>query len=699
MQKPNGYDSTKSMTPEEWYDLEELKDNLVKELTPSKNGFYVCPLCGSGNGKNQTGALRLYGDGDTKDYWKCHKCGESGDIVDLVAKRDNISEREATLELIKKYKPHKAKRESTARRDFQPFTGSDKSAAQESGKDEDQPPVRSFAGKLAAWHSVLKGSAGEAYLRRRGITEETMNRFNLGFDSAHQCITFPYDKAGSYYSSRSISDTAEIKHRKPSTSEAGPEPIFNAAALYQDQPCFIVESQLCAISICQEGGYAVAIGGVGGVSKLRSLKDKPAALLILALDNDEAGEKGQAELAEILREKEIRFLEYNVAGDCKDPNELLQKNPEALRGSIAAAIEMSKAMLAEESEKERKEYEAQTAAAGFGRFLGFLDENGNRPPIPTGFNNLDRVLNGGLTAGLYIMGAISSLGKTSWILNIADNIAAAGRDVLYFSLEMSRNELIAKSISRYSFRAAGEAHAPEEDAFSTFEVLNCRGRRSITMDQEIILDKAFQAYKEGPGARMWIFEGVGDFGVNDISQRVDEHIRITGRRPVVFIDYLQILAPEDPRSTDKQNTDKAVVELKRLSAKYDIPIFSISSLNRQNYSEPITMAAFKESGAIEYGSDVLIGIQLYGIGYQPGEKQQAHAARIREIIEKAEKDQKIDIEIKVLKNRNGGRGGSGRLLFNKKYNFFSEVPDGFVYSDSPDPFADGAEKDDDVPYL
>ena len=120
----------------------------------------------------------------------------------------------------------------------------------------------------------------------------------------------------------------------------------------------------------------------------------------------------------------------------------------------------------------------------------------------------------------------------------------------------------------------------------------------------------------------------------------------------------------------------------------DVPVFSISSLNRLNYSEPITMAAFKESGAIEYGSDVLIGIQLYGVGYEPGEKQNAHTARVRELVEKAEKDAQADIEVRVLKNRNGCRGGSGRLLFDKKYNFFSEVPEGFSYSDSPTPFDD-----------
>ena len=53
----------------------------------------------------------------------------------------------------------------------------------------------------------------------------------------------------------------------------------------------------------------------------------------------------------------------------------------------------------------------------------------------------------------------------------------------------------------------------------------------------------------------------------------------------------------------------------------------------------------------------------------------------------------MDIEVRVLKNRNGGRGGSGRLKFDKKYNFFSEVPDGFSYSPTRTPFEDEEEQE------
>lgn len=69
---------------------------------------------------------------------------------------------------------------------------------------------------------------------------------------------------------------------------------------------------------------------------------------------------------------------------------------------------------------------------------------GNHPQrwtrhIPTGFSGLDKVLNGGLTPGLTILGALSGLGKTTLALQIADQIASRGENTLFVSLEMSKS--------------------------------------------------------------------------------------------------------------------------------------------------------------------------------------------------------------------------------------------------------------------
>lgn len=105
---------------------------------------------------------------------------------------------------------------------------------------------------------------------------------------------------------------------------------------------------------------------------------------------------------------------------------------------------------------------------------------------------------------------------------------------------------------------------------------------------------------------------MGDIGTDYIRETVKKHQQFTGQAPVVLVDYVQILAPHDIRATDKQNTDKAVLELKRISRDFKIPVIGISSFNRANYKEKVTLEAFKESGSLEYGSDVLIGLQLKG---------------------------------------------------------------------------------------
>lgn len=650
--------------------LDVIRRDIREELTPDpkEKGKYICPLCGSGShGKSSDGAFSIDHDGI---HGKCFACGFYGDRFDLVAQRDRISLAEATKALIERNENRPVK---------------------SSAKEPPAETLQDFSSFLKDCHDALKGSPGETYLLKRGFTEKTMERFNLGFClSPHHLpsIVIPHNREGNYYTYRTIDDSANPKHDRP----AGvPSLLFNTAALYQSRPCFVVESQLCAISIEQEGGAAVALGGVAGKNALLNLldKQKPSAVLILSLDNDQAGMDAQEKLAEDLKGKHIPFIAYNVAGECKDPNELLQKDWRVLRQNVAAATQAALDSVADAAAKEKAEYMSRTAAAVFPEFEAYLSANAKRPPVPTGFPSLDGILNGGLTAGLYIMGAISSLGKTSWMLNIADNIAAAGKDVLYFSLEMSRHELMAKSISRISFQQAGKRETTTGEAFTTFAVLNSQGASHLSLTQEAALREAMGIYTQTIGPHMWIFSGVSSISVEEVAQHVEDHIRITGNTPVVFIDYLQILAPEDIRSTDKQNTDRAVVKLKNMSATHDIPVFCISSLNRSNYSEPINMAAFKESGAIEYGSDVLIGLQLYGIGYEPNEKQNAHADRVRRIIEKAEKDQQTEIEVRVLKNRNGQRGGSGKLLFDKKYNSFIDVPEDFtpVYEDNP--FEDG----------
>ena len=74
-----------------------------------------------------------------------------------------------------------------------------------------------------------------------------------------------------------------------------------------------------------------------------------------------------------------------------------------------------------------------------------------RKDIKTGFEQLDNTLGGGLYPGLYVLGAMSALGKTALCGQIADSIAINDNHTLFFSLEMSQYELICRSITRHLF--------------------------------------------------------------------------------------------------------------------------------------------------------------------------------------------------------------------------------------------------------
>lgn len=293
--------------------------------------------------------------------------------------------------------------------------------------------------------------------------------------------------------------------------------------------------------------------------------------------------------------------------------------------------------------------------------------------ISTGFEALDGLLDGGLYPGLYFIGAISSLGKTTLALQIADNIAKGGHGVLIFSLEMSRRELMAKTLSRESFLLSVSGSGRMENDLSTRGIL----RASFSGNEESyrLFRTAIEGYKKW-GASLTIIEGIGDVGVPVIKSYVEAYMREhDGKAPVVVIDYLQILAPYNSRYTDKQNVDNNVLELKRLSRDYQLPVIGISSFNRENYNAPVTMAAFKESGAIEYSSDVLIGMQIDGIERAPSEKDSEYKERIQRTLETVDackrRGEPIAIEAKILKHRNGAPG-SVHFEFYSRYNLFIE---------------------------
>lgn len=661
--------------------LDEVRRHLAEELTPSQRerGKYLCPLCGSGaHGSGSTAAFSIDRDGV---HGKCFSCGFYGDIFDLVAARDALTLEEATRQLVNRYDP--GSRRSSAAVDFAPPPISSSKA--------EAPAPAAKSGEALEYirraHSNLKGSDGERYLLGRGFTPETLERFSAGYDpqcynkvlrrtAASVVVAYP---GAAYYITRPIS---EKQYDKPRTADAGSEPIFNAGALYGGaEAVFVVESQLCAMSVEQCGGAAIAMGGCGERRLLDLLKAKPtAAVLVLALDNDAPGRENTAKLTRALMEAGVSFIEANISGSMKDPNELLVADAEQLAANVAAAITTAKAQRHKAEEERMAAYNGESNLGFIEGFFEAVEASKSTPAIPTGFHALDRLLDGGFYPGLYVLGAITSLGKSTLALQLADNIAAGGHDVIFVALEMSRTELIAKSLSRLTWQLATADKLPADKvrqrAKTVRGILSGKRWSSYSREEVELIAAATDKYKADISSRIWIHEGVGDIGVEQVRGIVEKHISITGRLPVLFVDYVQILAPADVRASDKQNTDKAVLELKRLSRDKGIPVICISSLNRDNYTQPINLTAFKESGSLEYGSDCLLGLQFEGMDYQDGETDKQREKRIRELV-KEQKDKgnaggAEALQLKILKNRNGRSGTDMSLAYYPMFNVYMD---------------------------
>lgn len=388
---------------------------------------------------------------------------------------------------------------------------------------------------------------------------------------------------------------------------------------------------------------------------------------------------------------------------------------------------MSEKSYEEMNEEERKQYrvsrylELSSQKTALAELTAHIEtaQQGYLNMWATGFQKLDEKLDGGFLGGnLIVLGAISSLGKTTFALQIADQIAAQGNDVLIFSLEMSKNELNAKSISRNGFKLThlnmkkpksytiGQS---DRDLFTMSDIL--RGRvGKLGEDKRKLFDEAL-AETAKLNDHLYIIRD-NDVDLDKIAAIIQAHIDAGKMRPFVIIDYLQILkAREEARTNDKRLlTDDDVNRLKDLAVKTDVPILLISSFNRNSYLEPVSMGSFKESGTIEYSSDTLIALQYSGMQYQKhwytnknGSKKQVyeskieHDTRVRQLAEKMDKDGAnglfLPIDVVLLKNRGISKG---KLLFEfcPKYNIFCEKKDqndelyGWNHDADENPFED-----------
>ena len=482
-----------------------------------------------------------------------------------------------------------------------------------------------------AHEALLSNEAALKHFTDRGISLDTIKRYKIGYsEKGHNALlkdypqiqtksrieslykyVFPYlsSKGKVTYFTTEITDRSKLdeyngKYRlinKGNEAEQLPAQLFNERYLYEDskEPVFICEGIFDALSVEEAGGRAIALNGVGQNRLLTICKEHKPAFIYLFVDADEAGQQAAERIKEGLQGQDIPYS-YIKDNAGKDANEALIADREAFTEKIQGYISDARYTISREEEQARQDYLSTSAGNYIDTFIQSIVDSRKEPYYPTGFNKLDELIDGGLRAGLYTIGAISSLGKTTLVLQIADYVAKCGYDVLYFSLEMARREIMAKSISRETMAIDELQTGKHENAKTTLGILTGRRYDKYSDAEKDLIGQAAGAYSDY-AQHIYIFEGIGDIGAAQVREAIKEHIKYAddkGKRPLVVIDYLQILAPyadaEHPNRnyTDKQAVDKNVLELKRISRDYDIPVIGVSSFNRENYTEPVNMTAF-----------------------------------------------------------------------------------------------------------
>lgn len=627
--------------------ISEIKSRYADYLRPAKKkNTFVCPICGNGTGSTGDGLCIIPkskgGDG-TRLHCFVHPF--TGDIIDLYQEEHNCDFNEAFKALCEYFNIIVDTKDYEA-----PKTASKSPDAIKKEEPKQEAPEMDFTEYYKSCRAQIEQPEAQAYLKRRGISKATADAYFIGYDSKKQRLIIPATK--SFYLARDITDTSSIKYENAKGSIAA---LFNAKQLYTEGTgIYITEGSFDALAFIEAGADALALNSTSNTKLLlKALDDKATKkTLLLCLDNDSKGQQAQEELIKELTARQIDYIECSsLVAPYKDAGEMIEKDRSSFLQAVASYQRKSN----------RPDNAADYIKSCLADAIAEFKSGGDRK---TGFEQLDNY-SGGIYSGLYVIGGISSVGKTTFTHQLADQMAAQGNHILFFSLEQSRLEMICKSIAR------GTAKINDKQAATSLQIRKGKTSETIT--------KATAEYIETIAERMSIIEANFDCTAASIRNYAARYIERNNVRPVIVIDYLQIMQPEIDPETHKKPTDPRLIAdynvtaLKRITRELDVPVFVISSVNRSNYLTEIDFESFKESGGIEYTADVVWGLQLQAI-HADVFSQANKINEKRQTIKEAKAAMPRKVELVCLKNRYGEPSYSIGLEYKPQYDYFTEEP-------------------------
>jgi len=248
-----------------------------------------------------------------------------------------------------------------------------------------------------------------------------------------------------------------------------------------------------------------------------------------------------------------------------------------------------------------------------------LDSPGEKGSIYTTYGDLDAMTTGLHPAELIIVAGRPSMGKTTFCMNVVQHVAADGKAVAIFSLEVSRDQLV-------------------QNLLCTFSRIDAHRLRKRTLSEQDWLQLTTGA---GQLRQAPIF--IDDTpGLTPLALRAKAR-RLHSRHPLdlIVIDYLQLMEGAGGQESRQQEISTISRSIKGLGRELDIPVIAISQLSRgveSREGHKPRLSDLRESGAIEQDADLVL--LLYREEYYKPEKEEARGKA----------------EVIIAKQRNGPTG-------------------------------------------
>lgn len=623
----------------------EIKEMLHSQhptfLTKDKKDGYICPLCNSGAGKNGTG-IKQYKDETSKIVYHCFDCQTTGDTIDWWSYYRNLGDvsSDNLVDIIKDYATeHNIQVKNTVSNDV-PFTiynglTTEPEEIEEFTQDNIEP-TEVFNEEISlsdiVFTSFMESIGCKKYINK----PEYLDKLGISLcyikdkKEVFKCLCKKNIKNHiRYYSFTGDYDTTINNTFK-----------FDAPVTNSFCSSFIVFTNnfVDSLVLTNIGLDVIQVSdtNISGIRYLllKNQKEWKYKSVIFTFCNEETEPKLKKEIEDI----NLDFNFNTFTGSSGLTITKLNKQNHTEFTKIVSGV------LSDINTKIKNNNQDTFGYWFTNRFK--RDKEVQEKRISTGIHCFDNVINGGLPVGLTVLGAETSLGKTTFLTQIAENLCNTGNVVLYFNLEQSQFEVFSKGMKRQCYRdGKGTIFKYDtETANSFYKYVNYSNYNVIECDFNTTIET-----------------------VKDKINKVKRHLKTSEdgskQQIVIFIDYLQALQLEVngkivTNMSDKQKTDKLIHDLKVLSKETETPIVAVSSLNRDSYKKGIDLKSFKESGSIEYTANILLGMSK--VCKEVGGKW----------IPEPDIDGIRKVFIKQMKDRNGERDKKCVLEFNLEYQYF-----------------------------